>query len=207
MKAADVKRENDKRLEALGVAVNAHLPTIEEPAELKPRSAQDVATRAWVLSHIIGVGYGRTGKEMLEWLTRAGIQASLTPRERDFLKQRKYTDHDRAWAAWFAEAVHGCAWALGLVELEWLGGCPDDLVKHSRPNVDPRPSISAATLRPFDELYVQADAHYRLHWAARQARLTGSDFPQPEIAIQMRRHSFDWIVGLPYEWDDIPLDT
>lgn len=58
MNAADAKRENDKRLEALRVVVNPHLPAIEEPAELKPRSAQDVAARVWVLSHIIGVGYG-----------------------------------------------------------------------------------------------------------------------------------------------------
>jgi hypothetical protein len=207
MNAASAKRESERLLKKLGVTVNESLPTIEEPVDLSPRLAQDVAARAWVLFHVIGVGYGRTGKEMLESLKKAGLEQHLTPGELRFLQQEKYTDRDRAWAAWQSAAVHGCAWALGLVELEPLGGCPDTLASHFASKANPKTAIESAKLRDRSEIYAKADLLYRLHWAARQARLEASPFPLQEIDVQLRRHSLDWIVGVPYEWDDVPLDT
>ena len=204
MNAQDIKLATEGRLRTLGVMVNEYLPTIEEPAGLKPRLARDVSARACVLSHVIGVGYGRSGKVMLEWLMEAKLTGDLTPREKAFLMQRKYSDQDRAWAAWQYAAAHGCAWALGLEGMKPLGKCPDTLASHfpSRRGVD-----SGADLGTFTEIYAEADLYYRLHWAARQARLDGSEFPLPEFEIQLRRQSLDWIVGLPYEWDDVPSDT
>ena len=198
------KLASEARLAAMGVNVNRHLPMIEEPAELTPRSALEVSSRACVLSHVIGVGYGQSGKEMHEWLTEAGLAGKLTPRERDFLKQTKYSDRDRAWAAWHFAAVHACAWALGLEEMDPLGECPNTLASHFPPRTGAK---LGSSLRPFEEIYAEADFYYRLHWAARQARLEGGDFPRPEIEIQLRRQSLDWIVGLPYEWDDVPAHT
>lgn len=204
MNPEDIKRASEVRIRALGVIVNEHLPTIEEPAELTPRSALDVSLRACVLSHVIGVGYGRSGKEMYGWLIEAGLVGALTLREKDLLTQNKYSEQDRAWAAWQAAAVHSCAWALGLEEMEPLGECPDTLASHFPPKTGPK---VGATLRSFAEIYAEADLYYRLHWATRQARLEGTGFPRPEIEIQLRRQSLDWIIGLRYEWDDVPSDT
>ena len=67
--------------------------------------------------------------------------------------------------------------------------------------------MASAQLRPFEELYAQADLHYRLHWAARQARLDGTEFPVPEMTVEMRRRALDWIIGVPEDWDDISTDT
>ena len=39
--------------------------------------------------------------------------------------QRKYSEQDRAYTAWQAAAVHACACALGLEDMEPLGECPD----------------------------------------------------------------------------------
>jgi hypothetical protein len=141
---------------------------------------------------------------MLEWLAEAGLASGLTPREKEFLMQRKYSEQDRAYAAWQAAAVHACACALGLEDMEPLGECPDTLASHFPPRTGPK---STDALRSFTEMYAEADLYYRLHWAARQARLEGADFPRPEIEIQLRRQSLDWIVALPYEWDDVPSDT
>ena len=204
MNPADIKLASEGRLRALGVMANEHLPTIEEAVELKPRAALEVSVRACVLSHVIGVGYGRSGEEMLSWLTEAGLASGLTPREKEFLMQRKFSEQDRAWAAWHAAAVHACAWALGLEEMEPLAECPDTLASHFPPKTGPKAS---AALRPFSEIYAETDLYYRLHWAARQARIEGTDFPRAEIEVQLRRQSLDWIVGLPYEWDDVPSDT
>jgi hypothetical protein len=206
MNASDVKQQNEQRLLELGVAVNPALPQMEQAAELRPRSAAQVATRAWVLSHVMGVGFGRSADDVLDQLRGADLLDFLTPRERTFLRKPKFTHSDRAWAACRSEAVHGCAWAMGLLETGPLEKIPPTLASHF-PHGDPHPSIRAARLRPFDELYIRADLNYRLHWSARQSRFEGSAFPLPEAQIQLRRHALDWIVGLPYDWDDIPLDT
>lgn len=95
---------------------------------------------------------------------------------------------------------------MGLLDTGPLEKSPPALASLFPPG-DPHPSILAARLRPFDEIYLRADLNYRLHWAARQARFDGSRFPLPEAHIQLRRHALDWIVGLPHDWDDMPLDT
>src|SRR5260221_4290194 len=111
------------------------------------------------------IGYGRYGKEMLEWLTEAGLTGKLTPREKDFLKQKKYSDQERAWAAWQFASQHACAWTLGLEEMEPLGECPDTLTSHFPPKKRPNPS---ASLRSFADIYAETDFYYRLHWTALQ---------------------------------------
>jgi len=206
MNASQAKQQNDRWLQQQGLPFNPSLPVIEEPSELRPRSAQKVATRAYVLSHVIGVGYGRTGDEMMDFLRDADLLDDLTFEERKFLKKSRYIQSDRSWSACQAEAVHGCAWALGLVSTAPMDACPDTLASLF-PRGNPHADIATARLRSFDEIYLRADLNYRLHWAARQARFEGAQFPLPEAYIQLRRHALDWIIGLPYDWDDIPLDT
>ena len=200
-----VKIRSQEQLHALGVRVNPNLPTLEVSSELSPRSASDVCARAFVLSFVIGIGYGRSGSEMLTRVQQAGLADHLSPGERELLAQSSYTQADTARAAWFAEAVQACAWALGFLPLDPLQGASDQLASHFR--ADAPQSIASAQLRPFAELYAQADLHYRLHWAARQARLDGTAFPLSEIAVEMRRHALDWIIGVPEDWDDISTDT
>jgi len=207
MNSAEARSQNEHWLRDSGVTINPGLPQIEEPGELAPRSAEKVATRAWVLSYVLGVGLGRSADEVLDELRAVELLDFLTPRERNVLRKPKFTHSDRAWAACLTEAVHGCAWAMGLVETGPLEKCPPALASHFPHGSDPFPSIRATRLRSFDDIYLRADLNYRLHWAARQARFDGSPFPFPEAHIQARRHAIDWIVGVPHDWDDIPLDT
>jgi len=207
MNSSEAKELNEHWLRDSGVAVNPALPQSDEPAELTPRSAGKVATRAWVLSYVLGVGLGRSADEVLDQLRAVELLDFLTPRERNVLRKPKLTHSDRAWAACLTEAMHGCAWAMGLVETGPLEKCPPTLASHFPHGNNPFPSIRAARLRSFDDIYLRADLNYRLHWAARQARFDGSPFPFPEAYIQARRHAIDWIVGIPHDWDDMPLDT
>jgi hypothetical protein len=206
MNASDVKKQNEQRLRELGVPVNPALPQIEQPAELRPRPPQQVATRAWVLGYVMGVGFGRSADDVLDQLRATDLLDFLTPRERALLRKPKFTHSDRAWSACLSEAVHACAWAMGLLDTGPLEKSPSTLASHL-PHGDPHPSIRAARLRAFDDLYIRADLNYRLHWSARQSRFDGSPFPLSEAHVQLRRHALDWIVGMPYDWDDIPLDT
>jgi len=200
-----VKIRSQEQLQALGVRVNPNLPTLEVPSELSPRSASAVCARAYVLTFIIGIGYGRTGSEMLGRIQQAGLADHLSPSERELLARSSYTPSDTARAAWLAESVQACAWALGYLLLNPLDGASAQLASHFRADAQQR--IASAQLRPFDELYAQADLHYRLHWAARQARLDGAKFPIPELAVEMRRRALDWIIGVAEDWDDISTDT
>jgi hypothetical protein len=202
MKSEDAKRASERALRALGVPVNSNLPLIDKPSKLKPRSAEEVAARAWVLSHIAYLGYRNTTSKIRKLIEKAQLEQYVTPKEWDVLKRRRLSAAEKNRAGWMAEAVHGCAWALRAVDSGPLDDCPNTLAKIFEVDIDPWPRIKKAKLRAFEQLYRRADLNYRLHWAARQLRLS-----QPEIAIELRRWSSDWIVGVPYAWDDVPLDT
>jgi Domain of unknown function (DUF4272) len=208
MTPEDAKQRSEQQLRQLGVRINPNLPLVEGPSELSPRDAQEVMSRAFVLSYVIGVGHGRPGTEMLERVRKAGLESVLTLQEQEWLAAKRLGPQTRAEVAWFVESVQACAWALGLVELHPLKHAPDELADHFlSPAIDPAARIRGARLRPNEELYAQADLFYRLHWAARQAQLDRTPFPQPEISVRMRRRALDWIIGVPYEWDEVPTDT
>src|SRR5688572_21207327 len=124
MKGQDVKRSSERALKKLGVLVNPGLPLIEKPSQLKPRSAEEVAARAWVLSHIIYLAYGSRSAAIAKLLKKARLEEYVTPNEERFLKRRRLNQLDKNWAGWLAEALHGCAWALGVVETGPLDDCP-----------------------------------------------------------------------------------
>ncbi len=207
MDAATAKRQSEAWIATVGAPINTGLPQLEEPAELEPRAPRDVAIRAWVLTHIVYLGYGNSGTEMLDLLKKARLDSFLSGRETNLCVSSKFTDQQKAWAAWHCEAVHGCAWALGMVDTQPLDPCPDTLASMFPLNTDPWPSIERATLREYDQIYARADTMYRLHWAAVESRFGGEPLSQPEPAVLMRRHSLEWVAGSPHEWDDVPLDT
>ena len=86
--------------------------------------------------------------------------------------------------------------------------CDDDLAsRFPNPFSDPLSFISQASLQPFDLIYEQADLHFRLHWAARNAQLTGTRSPIHEGLIRERRKALDLVIGVELDWDEIPQDT
>jgi hypothetical protein len=156
----------------------------------------------------IGVGYDQSSSATLARITKHGVAEYLSPAERALLGQSAFSEREVVSAQWLAEAVQACAWALALTALNPLQHCDDDLADlFMASSVPTLQRIASSTLRPFDELYAQADLHYRLHWALVQSRLDGSPSPQRERFVQIRRRTLDWIIGVPYEWDDVPTDT
>ena len=91
MNSAEAKSLNEHWLRGSGVTVNPALPKSEEPAVLTPRSAEKVATRAWVLSYVLGVGMGRSADEVLDQLRAVELLDFLTPRERNVLRKPKFS--------------------------------------------------------------------------------------------------------------------
>jgi len=128
--------------------------------------------------------------------------------ERKLLSSSQISERDKINAQWQVECVQSLAWCLGIVELDPFRGCDDDLAQHfPKPFTDPSEFFNTATLRPFEEIYQQADLHFRLHWAARNARLRGQNSKVNEEMIQERRKALDWVIGVDADWDEIPMDT
>jgi len=208
MTPEEAKNHSQRFLAAHGVRINDMLPLIEAPNELNPRPSQDAARRVVVLIHIIGIGFGQPGARMKAPLEQFGLLKFASANELRLLNADTSTKQEKANAAWLVECVQALGWCLGVVDLDPFAGCDDDLASHFPPPfTNPTEFIANARLRPFPELYQQADLHYRLHWAARDARLRGTDSLVNERIIEERRKALDWVVGVEADWDNMPVDT
>jgi hypothetical protein len=208
MTASTAKTNSHEILRRYGIQINDSLPEIEPREEMHPQDARSVAIRCVVLSHVIGVGFGGDTVRLKGLLEEFDLYRCASPREQDLLSKHEHTEQERLDATWLTECVQSLAWCLGLVKLDPFRRCDDDLASHfPRPAADPRYFISKAALLPFDEIYQQADLHYRLHWAARNARLMGQRCRVGEEFIGERRKALDWVVGVATNWDEIPDNT
>jgi hypothetical protein len=202
------KTKSHEFLKSHSVEINESLPLIEVLEELNPQNVQSVASRIIVLSHVIRVGYGANAEQMKKSLEKFSLFKHASIQEQNLLSRLEHTQQEKVNATWQTECVQSLAWCLGLVELNPFRLCDDNLASHfPEPFTDPDNFISTATLRPFDEIYQQVDLHYRLHWAARNARLSGRKTKLVEGLISERRKALDWVIGVEANWDEIPLDT
>jgi Domain of unknown function (DUF4272) len=201
------RKNSHEFLRRHSVPINDSLPLIESMDEFSPQDAPSVATRIVVLNHVIGIGFGGDAFHLKGLLEEFGLFQHASPQEQDLLSRSEHTQQEKINATWMTECVQSLAWCLGFVNLDPFRRCDDDLASHfPRPFADPRLFISAARLRPLEEIFQQADLHYRLHWAARNARLMGQQSSVHEGLISERRKALDWVVGVA-EWDEIPDST
>lgn len=208
MTPEEAKTKNDGWLRAHCVPVNDALPLIESPSELSPQGARAVGERAIVLCYVIGIGFDAPRARLKAAIEEYGLYAATSEIEKRLLAASNVTQQEKVDATWLTECVQALGWCLDLVRLDPFRRCDDDLASHfPAPFSDPTDFIANATLRPFDELYQQADLHYRLLWAARDCRLKGLDCPVEEGVIQERRKALDWVIGVGADWDEIPMDT
>ena len=203
-----IKAENIAKLMSWRIPVNKHLPTLESESELAPQSSADVARGCMVISHVIGIGFGGDTRKLQDAVRKYGLSSYVSDQEQDMLSRTTHSEQEKIDATWRVECMQSFAWCLGLAELDIFRSCDEDLAsRFPAPFSDPSRFIESAKLRPFEEIYRQADLHYRLHWAARNARLSGEDFTIPEGLIGERRKALDWTMGVEPDWDEVPSDT
>lgn len=190
------------------IEINETLPVIEAVDEWRPCDVRSVAIRSIVLCYVIVIGFGADPKRLKASLEEFGLFGYASPKEQDLLSRAEHTKQEKVNMTWQTECVQSLAWCLGLVSLDPFRHCDNDLASHfPKPFDDPTSFISEATLRPFDEIYQQVDLHYRLHWAARNARLIGRPSKITEGLISERRKALEWTAGVELNWDEVPLDT
>jgi len=208
MTSALAKTTSHEFLRRHSAEINEALPLIEGIDELHPQDACSVATRIIVLNHVIGIGFGGDASRLTACLKELGLFEHASAKEQELLSRSEHSQQEKVDATWLTECVQSLAWCLGLVDLDPFRRCDDDLASHFPPPFsDPGRFISEATLRPLDEIYQQVDLHYRLHWAARNARFVGRRSAVDEGLISERRKALDWVIGVEADWDEVPLDT
>ena len=100
MSPDDAKTQSEAVLRERGIQINPTLPTIETMDELSPQSAQAVATRAVVLSYVIGLGFGQTGERVKRPLVDFGLFDAASANEQRLLNAPAITDQDKIDCTW-----------------------------------------------------------------------------------------------------------
>lgn len=194
-------------LASLGIQVPSHLPTIEGVDEVTPKSAQNIAGRLSALAYVIGLGFGAKGSDLSEQLQKYGLMSFVSEREKRLLREEVLSDQDEVDMSWQSECAQALAWCIGLVELDHFQHCDEDLAEKLPFKKDPSDFIQSAKLRSIAEIQEQSDLLYRMHWYARNCRLTGRDCELSESIVSERRKAIDWAYGVEENWDEVPLDT
>ena len=203
----ELKSTTTNYLASVGIEVPAHLPTIEGMDEVTPRNAKDVAGRLSARAYVIGLGFDAKGSDLLEHIQQYDLMPFVSEREKSLLREEVLGDQDKVDMSWQTECAQALAWCIGLVELDHFQHCDDDLAQKIPFKTDPSDFIRSAKLRPIAEIQEQSDLLYRMHWYARNCRLTGRDCDLNESIISERRKAIDWVYGVEEDWDEVPMDT
>lgn len=208
------RARNNADLAARGVKT-AELFAAPILAETEFRTAEEVARRALVLVGIVSASHGVDLDEIVVWLGESGLIDELSPQERTFLAEPEAFDDLLYPMQWRFEALIYLLWALGKAELPWPDMQSDASLFAEMP---PRPGestaafLSAAKLRPAEELLDRADWVRRLNWAAREHRYNGAADPGAIAGIvQEWHHAANWTICWPSRaecaWDDVDTPT
>jgi hypothetical protein len=178
------------------------------------RSAQDAAKRCIVLYAVLAAGHEESRPDLAKWLRQEGVWDAVSPEERALLASIKPTRRQVIEATWRAEALVPLLWALGKIDgLDApVGLCDVAVVQGALPELlgSLGEFVSAAVLRPDEEIWEVHEAVYQAHWAVRDAELNSSPIPDGLIpgVIQERHHALNWLTGYcNQDWDDVTTDT
>lgn len=202
-----------KRLESLGIPVKSDLPSLEGK---KSRTAKDVATRVNILGMLIAVADDKRSLSFFkDLLSQQGMNDFLTEKERSIFEKGDLTKQEEINWSWSQESLYALSWSLGLfsaMRTPTKEAPLDDFFKHLPPEVALNRFIDAAQLIDFDQIVLETEFYYALHWAKRHPeswnsanKLSNKDLLLS--AIMERRKALEWLIDDTLEWDDISLDT
>lgn len=215
MYEASIKRKasTEEYLNSVGVPLNLNLPRVEDDSEVKLRDALDVARRSLVLYSMSAVGYGAESQRAVNWLRVQNLWDFVSPDEKAFLTNEDPSEQQVVEASWRVESLWTLLWSMGKIDyLDFpTDTCDVEKVQDLMPvpDSDCEGFLADSTLRSLPEVLDQVDMIYRIHWAVREAQLTGQAIPcslNPSVVYE-RHYALNWLVGYADQWDDITTDT
>ena len=196
-----------QKVTAAGFRINPSLPPMESSAQVRPIG--EVAQRVFCLLAVAAYSHGFPLRAAQLWLDRENLASSLSRRERELLAGSR---KDLVWGRVQINPLYVLSWCTSLVQtLDLEGNMPDDLVDQFPDLRKPESSDavrSRMSLRSDSEIQTQRDFAYCLHWAWRDATLTGNRKLPPDglMVIAERRKALEWIVD-GGDWNEVSLDT
>jgi len=207
----DRRKRNTDLVAAMGLPTFAELPVVEDEAQVKPRTKEEVAKRC--IAAAICAAKGEANDQELTDRLVADFKATsfFSPDELKFIKDKNPEQQDRVDFAWRYECIHVFLWALSFNdELQPNNEICD--VKNDIGHIAGvkwEDFLAKAKLRSQSEILEQADLYYRLHWAAIDLRINGktSDKCNEEI-IAERHRALNWLIRyMGQDWDSVTTDT
>lgn len=207
-------------IQAQALARAHDLGLTDPPAHLPPdppeglRTATEIARRACALNVVIASTFGYSTDLAASWIDAHDLRSELTAREEEWINGVPLGEQAVAGLQSQMEGLWALTWALGLgrAELDWKQHCPDNLT-YLPPDPrkgSPREFIVRAALRNAEEIAVERNLAFLLHWWQVASRLEGfapvpSMLAQPRIVIE-RRLALMWCTS-DEGWSEISLDT
>lgn len=211
----DRKTSSEAKLKARDIAVNEHLPLIESEDEIQLRSPEELLHRLIALWAVVDKAFLRKKSETPAYIAAQGMQAWLSGVELKFLLAEQPSERDAIHFSWQLEVLYFVAWCAGLLESSELPTEESSVkpILHLFPAGAEAPDRLRAAIRPRSKAEVldRADLLYRLHWAVRDAKLTGA--PAPEGidggVVQEWHRAVNWMIryGEEDDWDQVGTDT
>jgi hypothetical protein len=207
------KKKSIRQVKAMGLPFIEGLPVVEDEHQIKPRTAEEVASRciAVVLCAIKGETQGKDQPFIDGLVKRFAAEEYFSPEEAKFIKNPSPERQDLIDFSWRYECVHVFLWALGHIDKLKPANTICD-VAHDVGlirDAGPQAFVSKAKLRPLGEILDMADIYYRLHWAATELRINGKKSDKIDGGIIRERHrALNWLIRyMNQEWDDVTTDT
>ena len=206
----DLKQIREKSIQTankLGVDVSPTLPLLDSGLEM--RRADEVISRLLAMNAVAATAHGFDEKKAIAWLNQEALTGSLAEQDKSFVFEG-VGQPDRFKLQ--VESMWMLAWAMGITnELDFAKDCDNRFVtmlpnlKQSQSSIDFRKKVNP---RPLEQVVAACDLAYCLHWAIRQAELSGKQPPanlKPHVVVE-RRRALEWLLSKDV-WDEISLDT
>ncbi|UVW29351.1 DUF4272 domain-containing protein [Massilia sp. H6] len=219
MTAQARKAASEAVLQQHGIGVNPQLPMLDDDDGVSLRSEQEVWCRLVALWGVVSTAMLRQNTFFKEYFATPERRSMLSNDEAAFLFEDTPPEEDIIRFSWRLEALVFLAWCAGLVDdvgdSASLPAAPSNaeeiLPLYPHDLLDATTLRAAIRLRGKAEILDRADLLYRLHWAVRDAKLTGSAPPagiNPGVVLEWH-HAVNWMIrdGDEDDWDAVSTDT
>ena len=179
------------------------------------RSREEVLRRLIALWAVVDKAFLGSKSESTNYIVTHDMQPWLSSVERTFLLDEQPNKRDGIHFSWQLEALYFVAWCAGLLECNEV---PDEessvkSILDLFPAGAEQPDRLRAAIRRREksEVLNRADLLYRLHWAVRNANLTGSGALKgiDGGVVQEWHRAVNWMIRYDSEddWDQVGTDT
>ena len=176
MDLKQIREESIQTAKQLGVDVSPTLPLLDSGLEM--RSTDEAISRLLVMNAVAATAYGFDKARAIAWLDQEGLTDSLSEQEKRYIFEGA-GQPDRFKVQ--VEGMWALAWAMGIMsDLNFAKDCDNRFVtmlpnlKQSQSSADFR---KKANPHPLGQVVSACDLAYCLHWAIRQAELSGKRPP------------------------------